>query len=635
MLACGPTANDDDRDGISNLRDNCPDTPNSSQLDADDDLIGDTCDPDFSSKSEFRICLWGDTQKYVERTENTPYDEETDNWDSEKRRSYESQVEFALEGNCDMVIHLGDMTETASRAYKNQMLGEWRRTSKVLKPIRDAARRSEIIFSPLRGNHDNQTEYGRFLREWKNRGIPFDALTTSGLNHSIVADIGEQKQLIVSVDCGFGDNAFNFLKSQISKYPGMPTIVHSHISILDGRMHFERVNNCDKTGPSSDKIQEYLLSQHQIYLLAGGHYAGSSANLDPDRDENHPSPLLLTWSNFQSWVNGGDGWMMMIDVNTKTGSATVGQYNPKRKIWFVQENGEQAEGTFNLKWGTRGTGFKSGPTGRSFSKQTQIPAGGYYASEQCHSLYFTNDGQSGLNNCNRETDSEIDYLWGDMNSFATGVGDELPVGSAEGSTAFVLLAGYDGGQRHTGPTADWLDFETGFACFWARTDSPVADELQWVENLGADTGIRVAHENGIPVFNFGDTQVTANENDAFQLGEDYQHLCLGWNRNDLLALTDLLITVNGQDACPSSGCPQATGSLASGNPLTVGPDGPGNSYLHELLFVEGVPLTPARAAWIMACGAGDNAESFQRISAYADDDFGEITGPNGETSCSR
>ncbi len=38
-------ANDDDRDGIPNNRDNCPNNPNRNQADADGDGVGDACDP--------------------------------------------------------------------------------------------------------------------------------------------------------------------------------------------------------------------------------------------------------------------------------------------------------------------------------------------------------------------------------------------------------------------------------------------------------------------------------------------------------------------------------------------------------------------------------------------------------------
>jgi hypothetical protein len=41
-----PVGQDGDGDGISDLDDNCPDTPNPDQLDMDDDGIGDACDDD-------------------------------------------------------------------------------------------------------------------------------------------------------------------------------------------------------------------------------------------------------------------------------------------------------------------------------------------------------------------------------------------------------------------------------------------------------------------------------------------------------------------------------------------------------------------------------------------------------------
>ena len=43
---------DFDRDGVPNVRDNCPDAPNVSQADADSDGIGNVCDGEESRLTE-------------------------------------------------------------------------------------------------------------------------------------------------------------------------------------------------------------------------------------------------------------------------------------------------------------------------------------------------------------------------------------------------------------------------------------------------------------------------------------------------------------------------------------------------------------------------------------------------------
>jgi hypothetical protein len=48
-------SNDNDKDGILNDVDNCPDTPNTNQLDTDGDNIGDVCDPNPLPKDTFSL----------------------------------------------------------------------------------------------------------------------------------------------------------------------------------------------------------------------------------------------------------------------------------------------------------------------------------------------------------------------------------------------------------------------------------------------------------------------------------------------------------------------------------------------------------------------------------------------------
>lgn len=42
---------DSDGDGINDIRDNCPNVPNPSQIDSDNDKIGDDCDNSISIKN--------------------------------------------------------------------------------------------------------------------------------------------------------------------------------------------------------------------------------------------------------------------------------------------------------------------------------------------------------------------------------------------------------------------------------------------------------------------------------------------------------------------------------------------------------------------------------------------------------
>lgn len=635
--------------------------------------------PDFANEvkdPKFRICLFGDTQMYV--------DGET--WDPKKRDAIERQRDMIAHGHCDAALHMGDMTNVASDTH-SQLGLQWERIHQVYDPVFPIGGSDAYVFSPAQGNHDNPTKYREALAKWD--AIPgrpnksyFSAISPSGMSHSLFTKVGGVQQLIVSVRCGWPRADVEFLQQQIEAHPGVPTIVHSHTAVLNGRLTSVQTYGTAEYCPNSvDGVPSYTGDEletlfrdpafDQVYLVAGGHWRHlPRASFDAVRNATHPSPLILVETNFQKgFVNGGDGWTGIVEVDTGTGVVMVQHYNPRHAVYMGIEDNAALSHFFDSNWKQRGWPKAGSPNPDSLPKPSlSRRTTGYFASPHCKAAYFINDGFNGVNNCKPYVGDpyapdllesvSFDYLRAAPGvSQATGDPFDLPLGSSPGSTGFKQEPGMPSGstRRSFGPTYLFLGdiVDLGFFCVWFKTyNAPpdAASAVSWVSNADAGSGFYVGNAyNGYGGLPDGTAHARITTRylafpDAIYPGQIYQHRCLGWSVDGFNEVTGRKIytaahVVDGSLACPDGGCPTFEGtSITTLQPLVVGLAGGTATadtgiVMHELLFVRGLPLTAERARWIMACGADGNADQQLRTDWYLGGDLGEIEGPNGERTC--
>ncbi|MCS5535813.1 MAG: metallophosphoesterase, partial [Candidatus Poseidoniales archaeon] len=269
------------------------------------------------SPREFRVCVFGDTQNYA-RTWHVP----------DIKASYTSMAQYAADGNCDAVIHMGDMTDNHGGTHEDDQ-SMWDANYEALAPIFAAG----IPFSPSQGNHDLPSQYELLVDAVNDTSRPFEAVSSSKRSHSLIQKVGGVDQLIISVGCGWAQDEYDFMKDQIATHPGIPTLVHSHISTYGRQVPsfsfsdpiFDSARCPQSHGgtqrPTDQEIADYFRATEQIYVLAGGHWAGFSVGMDSVRNSNHPHPLFLIMENFQNIAGSGDGWFGLLTIDQDSGTA--------------------------------------------------------------------------------------------------------------------------------------------------------------------------------------------------------------------------------------------------------------------------------------------------------------------------
>lgn len=612
-----------------------------------------------ASQQAFRICVWGDTQNYVYAQ---PYDE-IGTWKANRKEAYQSQVDYILDYHCDAVLHMGDMVwyyQPSGSVTQELIDNDWAKTREVLGPIFDLGGSAfEVVFSPAQGNHDNPENYVTFVDELAASTSYFEAFSSSRTSHAIVANMGGIDQLIVSMACGLPE--MSFLEEQINAHPGMPTIVHSHklvrgsgdSPILVTSPSLAEPFTCLPSSPDPgypvwtlEEKEQYFLDTTQIYLVAAGHYVQNGAGLHPDRDPDHPLLMVTEDNSLSKTAFGGDGWMMLVTVDPKTGLANVGHYTHNNKVWMGRGDDPTANDHF-LNWENRGEAFRettlngeASPLHTRRSPETQ----GYYGSSSCNSLYLGAADFGGMNQClhaaetgpTEQLKNQLTAIGSPAKYNGVRFTDRLPVGSSDQSVAEqpiqLYVENHSLDRESSEKTDSWLPEDSGFICLWVKPTQE--NQYDWLDSTD-DAG------NGIRLSAFFETW--ADDSADFELGgvsfesrqslrrNDHYHLCLGWNRNEEGDL-QLSATVNGEDACPLEGCPVSTGSAVSEDVLKFG-QGIQISPVHELLVVEGAALTPERARWIIACGADDRADTEERVETYLGGELGTLLGPAGESSC--
>jgi hypothetical protein len=283
------------------------------------DVPGGLVDP-------FSIVMMPDTQNMIKAEDTAPLVDAMTDWIVDNVEALD--IEF--------VTHVGDIVAFADRTH------EWDRAIEALSvldgvvPYSIAFGDHEYVIEEDKGSSTEayRTHFGadRYASYPWYRGT-----APNGLSHYQVFEAGGREFLHIALEweppgpVEDPTTPLGWARTVLEAHPSLPTIITTHAYLWDrpgdeGRFHDGAregyvLEDGVKVfvGSSGEDIYRDLVHPFpQVFMVLGGHYH-KRPDGDPELGEYHQVstneaglPVFEMLANYQSWPNGGDGWLRTI-----------------------------------------------------------------------------------------------------------------------------------------------------------------------------------------------------------------------------------------------------------------------------------------------------------------------------------
>ena len=271
----------------------------------------------LNSEENFTIVVLPDTQFY---SNNYP-------------RIFDNQTQWIIENkesmNIVFVTHLGDLMDHPLS------IKEWNNANTSMSKLD-----GNVPYGVLPGNHDgagsggdlaNYNNYFGFNR-FNNESWYGGAYQNINTNNYQLFSAGGDDYLIFHIQFNPTDDILSWASNVIDQYPHRKIIVSTH-DYVDGWNFF-----ADSRSTIGDIIWKKLVEPHadQIFLVLSGHYE-NEARLTSSVDGNFVHQLL---SDYQARLNGGNGWLRIIEFSPKNDEISIKTYSPYLNEYETDSNSQ-------------------------------------------------------------------------------------------------------------------------------------------------------------------------------------------------------------------------------------------------------------------------------------------------------
>ena len=276
----------------------------------------------------FTVIILPDTQNYSEKYPET----------------YLNQTQWVTENveaeNIRFVIHLGDMVQNSDA------VDEWKLADQAHQAFDKAE--PPVPYSVVPGNHDLvhigevttwETDlFDKYFgpqrfegRDWYGGGIN----GSNSSNYCFFEGAGV-RFMVLSLNFAPGEEVIDWADSVIERYKDMPVILatHAHLN-TKGRIDIPMPYGLD--GYIGVRLWENFIRRHEnINLVLCGHVGGAYRMLSKN-DFGKPVNEILF--DYQSEVNGGNGWLVKMQFIPQENRIQFTTYSPKlNRVWESPKN---------------------------------------------------------------------------------------------------------------------------------------------------------------------------------------------------------------------------------------------------------------------------------------------------------
>lgn len=254
-------------------------------------------------------------------------------------------ADHAKQMNIQLVVGLGDIVDGGGETY------QWQNADLAYRMLD-----GKVPYVAAIGNHDydrnnpaGRTAYTKNFnayfgpqryagKSWYKRQYP----SGSNENFYSIITLGGKQYLILVLECFPRNSALGWAAAVMKNHPGIDTIVVTHAYTYYDNT---RMDHCDSNSASSfavaqdndgEQVWEKFASKYSnIRLVLSGHVVqgdGTGRRTDIGVNGNLVNEIL---ADYQSWPNGGNGYIRLITVKPSLNQVVVRTYSPYLNQWLM------------------------------------------------------------------------------------------------------------------------------------------------------------------------------------------------------------------------------------------------------------------------------------------------------------
>ncbi|MGL4422201.1 MAG: DNRLRE domain-containing protein, partial [Gemmataceae bacterium] len=198
-----------------------------------------------------------------------------------------------------------------------------------------------VPYSVAIGNHDyvsvsnrasGANRYPQFFGASRYAGRSwYGGASANQLNHYQRFTAGEWTFLHITIQWEAPAADLAWAQSIIDANPGMPTFITTHSYMNVGASAGRTTNPQSSGGSSGETIFQTLVAPNdQVFMVLNGHFHGEYTQTSTNFNGR---PVFEMVADYQSRVNGGDGWMRLLTFDPDNNRIQVRTYSPTLNQW--------------------------------------------------------------------------------------------------------------------------------------------------------------------------------------------------------------------------------------------------------------------------------------------------------------
>lgn len=250
--------------------------------------------------------------------------------------------------NIVYVAHLGDIVQNGDQKDGNANLTEWRNSTNAMYRLENPAKTGlpdGIPYGMAVGNHDQEpignedgttTHFNRYfgVSHFDGRAYYGGHYGDDNDSHYDVFGAGGLNFIVFYFEYGrYGSGVLDWANNVLAAHPGYRTIAITHY------MGSDRTPSSFSAQGSA--IYNGLKANTNLFLLLGGHVAGNGG--EGSRTDTYLGRTIHTFiSDFQGWMNGGNGFMRLIYFSPSNNTVTIKTYSPWLNQYQTDANSQMS-----------------------------------------------------------------------------------------------------------------------------------------------------------------------------------------------------------------------------------------------------------------------------------------------------